>query len=186
MEKEQYYLDNINPSLNSCKLANSPLGVKRNKIFSINLSKARKGKKIRKSSIENNNIVRLITPETKSKISLRNKGVSVKIWDKLNNFVQEFPTLTRAAKFLGVSTKTISRIYQTGESFDDLIYEFNVKDNRIWVYDINQQLVNIFDNAKKTTLYLNIPRSTLSDYIKSGKLYKNKFYFYNVNSHNKT
>ncbi len=111
--------------------------------------------------------MRLTTPETKSKISLRNKGVSVKIWDKLNNFVQEFPTLTRAAKFLGVSTKTISRIYQTGESFDDLIYEFNIKDNRIWVYDINQQLVNIFDNAKKTTLYLNIPRSTLSDYIKS-------------------
>lgn len=29
LEKEQYYLDNINPSLNICKVANSPLGIKR-------------------------------------------------------------------------------------------------------------------------------------------------------------
>jgi group I intron endonuclease len=30
LETEQYYLDNINPSLNICKIAKSSLGIKRN------------------------------------------------------------------------------------------------------------------------------------------------------------
>jgi group I intron endonuclease len=43
LKREQYYLDNINPSMNICKMAGSPLEVKRN-IISTNLSKTR-GKK---------------------------------------------------------------------------------------------------------------------------------------------
>jgi DNA-binding XRE family transcriptional regulator len=37
LEKEQYYLNNMNPSLNICKAVSSSLGLKRNTIFSINL-----------------------------------------------------------------------------------------------------------------------------------------------------
>jgi hypothetical protein len=36
------------------------------------------------------------------------------------------------------------------------------------------------ENIKK--LVLNIPESTIGDYIKSGKLYKSIYYLYNVNS----
>jgi hypothetical protein len=110
-------------------------------MFSINLSKARKGKKIKKSSF-NNNIVKLITPEIKSKLSLRNKGVDVKVLDKSNKLIYQLldksnkliyqlPIITKTAKFFNISTKTISRIYYTGKPFDDFIYKFNVKDNRI-------------------------------------------------------
>jgi len=183
LEKEQYYLNNINPSLNTCKIANSPLGVKRSIMFSINLSKARKGKN-RRSSVKINNTIKIVTPEARSKISLRNQGVSVKIFDKSKNLIHEFSTMSSAAKYLGVCTKTISMIYETGKSFDEFIYEFSIKDNRIWVYDTYHLLIRIFDNAKKTSIFFNIPRSTLSDHIKSGKLYKNKYYFYNVSSHN--
>lgn len=45
LEKEQYYLDTLNPYLNTCKVANSPLGVKHDITFSINMSKAHRGKK---------------------------------------------------------------------------------------------------------------------------------------------
>ncbi len=45
LQREQYYLDIINPSLNICKIAGSPLGIKHGASFSKNLSKARRGKK---------------------------------------------------------------------------------------------------------------------------------------------
>lgn len=38
LAREQYYLDEINPSLNICNTAGSPLGIKRDINFSINLS----------------------------------------------------------------------------------------------------------------------------------------------------
>ena len=60
--REQYYLDNINPSLNVCKKADSPLGVKRNKMFSINLSKSRRGINIRSPTYTNgyNDVVNVL------------------------------------------------------------------------------------------------------------------------------
>ena len=40
----------------------------------------------------------------------------------------------------------------------------------------------ISNNAKKAAEWCNIPPSTMDDYIKSGKLYKNNLYFYNIKS----
>lgn len=184
LKREQYYLDNINPSLNVCKKADSPLGVKRNIMFSINLSKSRRGKSISLSIKTNNmnNIPKIVTDETKLKISSRCKGISVKIFDKSNNLVKEFPTITSAAKYLGVTTKTVSMIYKTGKSYDSFVYKFDIKDNRVWVYDYNYKLVNILDGIKKASEWSKIPSSTIFDYIRSSKLYKNKYYFYNIKS----
>ncbi len=181
LEREQYYLDNINPSLNTRKIAYSPLGVKRDRMFSVNLSKSRRGKSI-KSFIKDNIIPKVVSSETKLKISLRCQGVSVKVFDKSNNLVKQFPTITSAALHFGVSTRTLSMIYKTGKSYDDYIYKFKVKDIRVWIYDSNNKFIKILDNIIKTSLWSKIPESTLSNYIKSGKLYKNKYYFYNINS----
>lgn len=63
--------------------------------------------------------------------------------------------------------------------FMNLGSDIPVKDNRIEVYDVNKQLITILSNAKETCLYFNTPKSTISDYIKSGKLYKGKYYFSN-------
>jgi len=176
LEKEQYYLNNINPSLNSYKKATSSLGVKRSLAFSIKMSKIRRGKSIR-SNKKINNTIRIITEETKSKISLKNQGINVKVFDKLNNLINEFASIRSTAKFFNVHPKTINNIYKTGKSFDEFIYKFELKDNRISIYDINKNIIDTFDNSKKVSIHYNIPSSTLSDYIKSNKLYKNKFYF---------
>jgi len=112
LEREQYYLDKINPSLNICKMADSPLGIKRNTMFSINLSKSQIGKS-KKLNIDINNISKIVTSETKLKISLRCKGVTVKVFDKSNNIVNLFTTITSTAKCFGVDTKTISKIFKT-------------------------------------------------------------------------
>jgi group I intron endonuclease len=179
--KEQYYIDLFNPKYNLCKKANSPLGVKRNTLFSINLSKAKRGKKIYKTKINENKVIKFVNVNTKTKIFLRNIGISVKVFDPSNNLIKEFSSMSDAAKFFNVHPSTISRIYKRGKSYDGLTYEFNIKDNKVGIYDKDHKLINIMDNAKKISLFYNIPKSTLYDYIKSGKLYKNQYYLKKIN-----
>jgi hypothetical protein len=40
----------------------------------------------------------------------------------------------------------------------------------------------VLNNTKETSERYNIPRHALCAYIRSGKLYKNKFYFYKINT----
>jgi len=123
LEREQFYLNKINPSLNICKTAGSPLGIVRNKMFSVNVSKAKRGKKIVKSIININTTHKVITSETRSKLSSRAEGVIVKIYNS-NNLLYIFPSMASAAKHFGVSYKTISRILKTGISYVNFVYKF--------------------------------------------------------------
>jgi hypothetical protein len=95
--------------------------------------------------------------------------------------LNQFPTITSATRHLGVNTKTICMIFKTGKSYDNFIYKFKVKDNRIWIYDNNYKLIITSYSLKKVSKWSKIPTYTISDYIKLGKLYKNKYYFYNIN-----
>jgi hypothetical protein len=135
LEREQYYLDNIKPSLNVCKKADSALGVIRNTMFGLNLSKSRRGKtqkpNIKNPNIKVNNIPKIITDETRLRKSLRSRGISVKIFYKKGNLVHTFPTITSAAKYLGVTSTTVSNIFKTGKSYDNFVYKFDVKENKV-------------------------------------------------------
>lgn len=128
LKREQYYLDNINPSLNICKIAGSPLGVKHNISFSINLSKARRGK-VHKVNNINSNISKYTSPETRLKLSSRSKGICVKIYDKSYNLIKKFPSMLSAANYVGVSDRTLRRVLNTGISYDNFIYEFEIETN---------------------------------------------------------
>lgn len=75
-----------------------------------------------------------------------------------------------AAKHIGVTHKTIYNIFTKGKSYDNLIYKFKIKDIRVWIYDSKNKLVNILGNTLKTSIYYNIPNTTLHSYIKSGRL----------------
>jgi hypothetical protein len=124
---------------------------------------------------------KVVISDTKLKLSLRGQGVSAKVFDKSNNLVHQFPTITSTAKYFGVTCSTISKIFNKGKSYDEFVYKFDVKDLRVWVYNYNDKLVKFFNNAKKASAGCSIPPATLSNYIKSGKLYNNKYYFYNIN-----
>lgn len=146
-------------------------------MFSINLSKARRGKRYNKSRIKVNVTPQIHTVKTRLKMSERARGVSVKIFDKPNNLVNEFPTIRSAAKHFGVDVKTISNIFRTGISYDDYVYKFEAKDLRVWVYNSNNNLINVLNNMTKASLLYKILPTTMYRYIKSGKLYKNLYYF---------
>jgi hypothetical protein len=68
----------------------------------------------------------------------------------------------------------------TGRPYNNFIFKSDIKDNRIWVYGLKHKLIKILDNRSKTSEWFNIPNTTLSRYIKSGKLWKNKYYFYSI------
>ena len=52
---------------------------------------------------------------------------------------------------------------------------------KIEVYDINNNLINTFNNATLTANWLNIGIYTVQKYIKYGKYYKNKYKFIRLN-----
>ena len=188
IEREQYYFDILKPEYNICKKAGSSLGFKhsettKSKMRIDNLGKRHTHETRNKLSfslkhrIKINNKPRTIMPETRLKLTSRCKGVSVKVYDKSNNLVKAFPTITSAAKHFCISERTMYEIERRGVSYDDYVYKFEIKDTRVWVYDCNHELVNVFYDKLKASIWYNIPYTTMSRYIKSGKLYKNKYYF---------
>jgi hypothetical protein len=157
LQKEQYYLNLINPSLNVCKMVDSPLGVKRDMMFSINLSKARRGYKYNRLDKVINRISKITTPETILKISSRRTGIKVKIFDNSNNLIREFPTIRSAAKYLSVSNRTISKILNTGISYDNLIYKFEVpKEYPIVVINKENNTVKEYYSIRATAKSLGV------------------------------
>ena len=48
---------------------------------------------------------------------------------------------------------------------------------KVEIYDLSNKLINTFDNATLASKYLNIHKSTVNRYIKSGKIYKNQYKF---------
>lgn len=184
--REQYYIDTLNPEYNILKTAGSRFGSKHTAKTKKRISITSRGRKICiKANKANNEVLsKFIRDDTKRKLSLRCQGVNVKVYDKSNNIVNEFSSIKSCALYFGLTYGTISRIFDTGVSYDEFTYKFETKDLRIWVCDINYKLIEILENAKFTSIMYKIPRSTLSDYIKSGKLYKNKFYFYSYSETN--
>lgn len=178
LEREQFYIDNINPSLNTCKIALTPLGVKRDMSFSLNLSKARRGKSIRSAIIVNTRS-NTISSETRLNLSSGSPGVKVKIFDKSNNLINEFPTLTSAAKHLNICRKTIRNIIKTGISYDNYTYkiEENIKQLIVVVNKENDTFKEYY-SIRSAAKDIGISHSNFLPYINSNKLLKNKYLIY--------
>jgi len=170
LKREQYYLDNINPSLNKCKIAGSPLGIKHNNSFSINLSKARRGKVYKVNNI-NSNISKYTSPETRLKLSSRSKGISVKIYDKRNNLINKFPSMLSAANYVGVSDRTLRRVLNTGISYDNFIYEFDIETNNpIIVLNKEDNTTRNFYSIRTAAKDMAVSCTNLSEHINTNKL----------------
>jgi hypothetical protein len=165
IEKEQYYLDLLKPEYNILKFAGSRLNhipsEKTRKLISVALM----GKKYKCN--EKEDVLKKTTKFT--------YGVSVKVFNKSNNLIFKFPSIGSAARYFNVSDRAISNIRDRGKSYDDYIYIF--EDIKVWVYNNNKELINVVSTKKIVSELYGIPCTTLSRYIESGELYKNKFFF---------
>lgn len=153
-DREQYYLNMMNPTLNKLKIAGSSLGYKHTKETRRIMSLKRRGK----------------------------NGIKVKVFDDNNNIVNIFPTIASAAKHYALSSSTLSKYIKLGYSIDNLRFEGEVKDVRVWVYDKKYSIIDVFSTANKADEFCGIYHTVLYRYLKSGKLFNNKYYFKRTNS----
>jgi hypothetical protein len=71
----------------------------------------------------------MVRLETKLSMSLRCKGVSVKVFDKSNNLINEFTTITSVAKYFDVSIRTLGRYLDKDKSYNGFVLKSKFKDN---------------------------------------------------------
>lgn len=104
-----------------------------------------------------------ITSETRLKLSLRANGVKVKVFDQSNNLINQFSSMNSAARHFDVDVSTIKRIFNTGILNDKYIYKFELRDNKVWVYDYDHdhKLIKILSNILKTSELYKIPYTTI-------------------------
>ena len=138
IEREQYYLDTLKPEYNILKVANSRLGSKQSEATKIKISINNKGKhdhfsgkmhtyesrkmiSLNLKSLIRSNKPKVVTSETRLKISLRSKGVPVKVFDLKNSLIKEFPSIKSTAEHFGLSHKSIGRYLDKNKSYNGFI-----------------------------------------------------------------
>jgi hypothetical protein len=149
-------------------------------MFSLNLSKARRGHK-NKPGIRNNKPQ--FIPETLLKLSARSVGIKVKILDKSNNVVKEFSTLTETAKYLGVSDRTVSRIMKSGLSYDEYTYKFyTAKSYPVVLVNKKDNTLKEYPSIRAVAKDILIGRECVSKHINTDKLLKGIYKVYKNSS----
>lgn len=149
IEREQYYIDLLKPEYNICRIAGSTLG----RVHSISTRK-----KISNSikGINHPNYGKHHSYETRKALSA-----------KFLNRVHIMPKMKLETK-LKLSLVTIGvnvKVFDLQDKFKS-----EIKDNRVWVYDLDHKFIKALDNMSKTSKEFNIPSTTLSRYINSEKL----------------
>jgi len=148
VEREQYYLDLLKPNYNILMAANSRLGSKHSletkalislKLRGINnpafgkvlssetrmrISESLKSSILFKNAMESKS--KFIANETKLKMSLRSRGVKVKVFDINNNLIKEFPTMISVALHFTVSSRTIGRYLDKNIPYNGFIFKSNL------------------------------------------------------------
>ena len=144
--REQYYIDNLKPEYNILKVAGSRFGSKHSEItrtqMSINNtgvnhpffgkrhsfeSRKRIGETL-KFLVKVNVKPKVIKAETRLKLSLRTRGVCVKVFDSSNKYIKEFPNITSAAKYFNISNRTVSRYLDKNIFYQGYIFKSYNKD----------------------------------------------------------
>jgi group I intron endonuclease len=81
-----------------------------------------------KSIIRINNKSKTVGLETRLKLSVRSRGVCVKVFDSSNNLTNEFPSITSVANYFNISNRTVGRYLDKNKSYNGFIFKSFIKD----------------------------------------------------------
>lgn len=167
LDREQYYLDKLNPSYNILKIAGSSEGFVHSEETKEKISKALKGVYVgEKSALYG----RVHTEETKLLMSIKKKGVKNPIYGRVH--IEETKELMRQ--------RALARIHS--EETKALISQ--KRGNPINLYEKNSageySLIGKFVSARKAAKFIGISGSTVIRYMKSGGLFKDRYKFKQV------
>ncbi len=122
-----------------------------------------------------------MTLEFRNRLALTNKGIIVKVYDNTNNLVKKFSSIKETAEYYNVGVGFIRKYLDNNKNFQGYILKSELKNNKVGIFNAKNELIEALDNAAKISKVYNIPRTTLHKYIKTSKLYKDKYYFYKIN-----
>lgn len=110
IELEQWYIDNLKPEYNICKIAGNCLGNKMSEESKIKMSKSKKElwKKLKENPIELEKRKELLKPNINKAVEKAAELSSIKVRViKENNEILEFKSFREAGKFLGCSKSSV-------------------------------------------------------------------------------
>jgi hypothetical protein len=119
-----------------------------------------------------------ISDVTKNNLSLSARnGIKVKVFDLNNNLLKVFPTITSAAQYYDIDRSALSKNIKLGYKRNNLRFEAELKDVRVWVFNKERDMIGVFPTANKAGEFCGTSPVALGRYLKSGKLWKDKYYF---------
>lgn len=167
--REQYYIDILKPKYNIAKIASSTIGIKKSEKQKNNISKAIKGKYIGEKSALFGKTHSL---ETKKLMSLAKSGIKNPLYGKTHTYETKIlmrnkklgKTLSQATKEKLIKAKgQITYLYKLKNYTAEGVKQ--TKDNYI--------LIKKFYSIRELGRYFKVSQSTISSYLKSGKIFKN-------------
>jgi group I intron endonuclease len=132
IEREQFYLDTLNPRYNICKKAGSPLGIKHTYEARLHMSLAHKGKKLSPESVAKRTATVLGVKRSEgAKLNMSKAAVKFRVlqYDSEGNFLQEWESARQAALSLSLNADKIRRVCRGVR---------NTCGKFIWKYKTNQ------------------------------------------------
>ena len=199
VNREQFYLDLLKPTLNLNKIAGSMLGFKHSEINRLKFSLARIGKSFKKD-INLNREFKPVGVKTRSLLKERCRGAPVIVLDKKNIVVNKFKTIKDTANSYNLSASSISKYLKSGALWQNsYTFSFNLTSGKIHSYtnSINKHQPEIkdkkghslvvlgkdkntlfnFKSVRSASINLGISRESLIKYTATNKIWGNKYYF---------
>jgi hypothetical protein len=177
LEREQYFLDSMNPKYNIQKIAGSPLGQKRSEETKAKMSESGKGKLLGIPK----------TKDHKAKLSEINKGENHPMFGRshsektkvLMSEVRKGDKHPLFGKFHSDETRALMSESHKGKSHsaDTKAKMSAAQGTVIFVYDLEGTLVNKYSSARKAAINFDSSGSTILKYASSGKVFKEKWIF---------
>lgn len=123
LNKEQFYIDVIGPTMNILQIAGNSLGYNHTEEAKAKISEAMSGDKnpmfyIDRTGENNPMFGKIHTVQTKAKMSIV-KGTAIYVYDTQGSLAYTFSSARKAAKFLNCSYPTILKFAKNGLLFKD-------------------------------------------------------------------
>ena len=166
-EREQYYLDKLNPKYNTLKIAGSSSGHKLTEETKIKISKALKGVYAGENSYWYG---RSLSEETKKKMSLNQVGENNPLFGKTHS--EETKELMRQ-RALG-RKHSEETLLKRSSSIGHLVYIYEKCDSEGF------KLIGSFVSMRRAAKFLGISGNTVRLYVNSGQIFKDRYKFSSV------
>nr|NP_150364.1 orf451 [Rhizophydium sp. 136]AAK84294.1 orf451 [Rhizophydium sp. 136] len=104
-----------------------------------------------------------------------------------------YPSIRDVARNLKIDRSTIIHRLFSGMPYNDkylfytneiaplIIKDSSNKGKKVYIYNKNLELIEILSSQRQVVRKYNIPKTTLTDYLKNGKFWNNSFYFSSLN-----